>query len=262
MKAYLTALLLFFTSWQCLKAADSTLVRENTADPVSLWHKANMAYQQQQYQNAIELYSDIVSKGIQDPDLYYNLAGAYYKDAEYSKAILNYERALKRDPADEDIRFNLQVANLHAVDRIDPIPEIFYKRWLKAFAAGWSTGTWSVLLIAAFWITMAGLYLFVCGNTSARRKSGFFTAASGTILVILLLIITRESHYLSNTMKEAIITTPSVYVKSSPDDKGNDLFILHECTKVEIMDQLNDWRKVRLANGSIGWLKQQEIEII
>ena len=55
---------------------------------------------------------------------------------------------------------------------------------------------------------------------------------------------------------------PSVYVKSSPDPKGNDLFIIHEGTKVELLDEFNEWKKIRLQNGSIGWLMNSEIEKI
>jgi SH3-like domain-containing protein len=54
----------------------------------------------------------------------------------------------------------------------------------------------------------------------------------------------------------------SSYVKSSPDEKGNDLFILHEGTKVEVLDELNDWKKIRIANGTVGWIKSGDIEMV
>lgn len=56
--------------------------------------------------------------------------------------------------------------------------------------------------------------------------------------------------------------TPSVYVKSSPDEKGIDLFIIHEGTKVEVLEELNNWYKIRLLNGNIGWLLSSETEVI
>ena len=62
--------------------------------------------------------------------------------------------------------------------------------------------------------------------------------------------------------KNAIVTSASAYVKSSPDEKGNDLFIIHEGTKVEILDDYLAWKKIRIPNGSIGWLKNNEIEQI
>ena len=61
---------------------------------------------------------------------------------------------------------------------------------------------------------------------------------------------------------EAIILSPSVYVKSSPDEKGNDLFILHEGTKVSLQDQVGNWQEIRLANGTVGWVTLNVLEAI
>ena len=68
--------------------------------------------------------------------------------------------------------------------------------------------------------------------------------------------------YLENTDDEAIIFSPSVYVKSSPDKTSTDLFILHEGTKVKLLDEVGPWKKIRISDGNVGWLENKTIEII
>ena len=48
--------------------------------------------------------------------------------------------------------------------------------------------------------------------------------------------------------------TPTITVKSSPSSSGVDLFVLHEGTKVEIMDKADNWDKIKIADGSVGWM--------
>lgn len=54
----------------------------------------------------------------------------------------------------------------------------------------------------------------------------------------------------------------STYIKSSPDDKGTNLFQLHEGTKITVTDELQDWKKIRIPNGNEGWVRTRDIEQI
>jgi SH3-like domain-containing protein len=63
--------------------------------------------------------------------------------------------------------------------------------------------------------------------------------------------------------KAAIIMGSAVSVKSTPAKNGTDLFILHEGTKVNIVDDtMREWKEVRVADGKQGWLPAKEIEVI
>ena len=55
----------------------------------------------------------------------------------------------------------------------------------------------------------------------------------------------------------------AVSVKSTPAANGTDLFILHEGTKVTIVDDsMREWKEVRVSDGKQGWIKTQQIEMI
>jgi tetratricopeptide (TPR) repeat protein len=232
------------------------------SDPVSDYKKANEYYQKQDYENAIKGYETLLKEDHVSPDIYYNLGNAYYKTGNVSHALLNYERAHKLLPDDEDINFNLKIASLKVVDKMETVPEIFYKRWIKDIAVEFNTATWTKFLLASVWLTFIFLGIYVVASSASLKKSGFIFAVIFLIITFCIFALTQKSYSMLYVDQQAIIMSPSVYVKSSPDEKGSDQFLLHEGTKVEVLDEFADWKKIRIANGSIGWLKQNEIEII
>ena len=61
----------------------------------------------------------------------------------------------------------------------------------------------------------------------------------------------------------AIVMRPVVSVKSSPSaESSQDLFILHEGTKVQMLDQVGSWTNIELADGRQGWIRTSDIEAI
>jgi len=60
----------------------------------------------------------------------------------------------------------------------------------------------------------------------------------------------------------AIIMSPSVVIKSTPSESGTDLFILHEGTKVKVLDNVSGFSQVELSDGRQGWMKTADIEMI
>ena len=89
----------------------------------------------------------------------------------------------------------------------------------------------------------------------------------GAFAVLLLFVLSNvfansQKNDLENR-KGAIIMESAVSVKSTPAKNGTDLFILHEGTKVTIIDNsMRDWKEVRVADGKRGWVEAKQIEVI
>jgi len=224
--------------------------------------KANNEYAKGNYQSAIDLYLQIIKTGYIAPELYYNLGNAYFKSNNFPSAILFYEKAKKLNPADEDIDFNIKVANNKIVDKIDIVPELFYIRWWKAVYNLYSANGWAILSIISLTILflLIGLYLF--SKKIAVRKLCF----GFSFLFLILAALTLNSAFIQQkqliSSKEAIVFTPTVSVKSSPDANSVDLFVIHEGIKIEITDNIGDWSEIKIANGSKGWIKKDSYEKI
>ena len=244
-------------------AVDST---DETQNALSLSQtmkaEADSAYVDGNYQKAIALYDSLLQQGI-SADLYYNLGNSYYRIDDNTHAVLCYERALQLAPGDEDIRFNLQMARSKTIDKIVPESEPFFVTWYHSLVNMASVDGWAyvALISLALAVVLALLYLF--SNPVWLRKVGFF-GAFVTIVVFLLanLLAWQQQDTLAHH-KGAIIMESAVTVKSTPAKNGTDLFVLHEGTRVTIVDDsMREWKEVRLADGKQGWLETKQIEMI
>jgi tetratricopeptide (TPR) repeat protein len=224
--------------------------------------KANKAYSDGLYAEASDLYKKVASAGYESPELFYNLGNTCYKLNDYPGAILWYERAKRLDPGNEDITFNLSVANSKIADKIEPVPEMFYRRWYFSLVNRFPADSWAWISVILFLTTLASASLYLITRRLFLRKTGFWAAAAVLILFLCTLGFALSAADQSRNVREAVIFTPSVTVKSSPDEKSVDLFVLHEGTKVRIMDQIGTWYEIKIANGSVGWLPDGFMEQI
>ncbi len=229
------------------------------ADPQSDISKANQAYKAGFYDNASALYEKVISEGLASADLYYNLGNAYFKAGNFPSAILNYERALKLDPSNEDIAYNLKVANNQIIDKIDQLPRLFYMKWWDSLRQLFSPDGWSYLTITLFSLFFILLTAFLLSSSIKVRRILLPVSFVFLILTGLSFILSYQTYKNVKEHKEAIVFAPVLPVKSSPEDSGIDLFVIHEGLKVQIMDELTGWKEIKITNGSKGWVKAETI---
>ena len=227
-----------------------------------LLQKANEHYTKEEYKQAIDDYNKILMTNLESSEVYFNLGNAYYKTKQYTLSILNFERAKLLAPDDEDIAFNLQVANQHVVDSIQELPGIFIVRWWNSLVNSQTTDAWAVISISGFilFLVLMGFYFFA--RTGEVKRVSFW---AGCFLILLTIFswsfAAQQKSRLVNHM-EAIVMQPTVTVKSSPSEKGTNLFVIHEGLKVKITDKLGDWVEIKLADGNKGWLQTESVERI
>lgn len=230
--------------------------------PKQIFEEANNNYQAQEYSSAVDNYENLLGKGYQSAEIYYNLGNAYFKLNDIPSAILYYEKAKKIAPGDEDIDFNLRIANLQTVDKIEPLPKLFYQEWYESLSRGISSGKWAFIAITCSFISVILLVIFVMIDNSFIKKASFAVGIISIIIMILSIIIGFDAHSYNTKSDTAIIFAESIYVKSSPDGESTKLFMLHEGTKVEIIDDVGEWYEIKIANGNVGWLPINAIQKI
>jgi tetratricopeptide (TPR) repeat protein len=224
--------------------------------------KANKAYSEGLFSEAAGLYAKVAASGYTSAELCYNMGNACYKMNDMARAILWYERARRLDPGNEDIDFNLKVANNKIADKIEPLPELFYKRWYSSLVLWFPTDTWAVAAILFLIVALALGSLYIVSQVLILRKIGFWLGLGLLALSFAGLLFAWSGHNMATNTREAIIFSPTLTVKSSPDEKSTDLFVLHEGTKVVIQDKIGTWFEIRLANGSVGWVPAEVLEKI
>lgn len=217
--------------------------------------QANAAYNMGKYDSAKIVYEKILSTDMESVPLYFNLGNTYYKMHEYPMAIYYYEKALKLDPSNEEVQTNLTIANHAIVDKIEPVPQSFIVKFWCNTRALLSGDQWAWCSIAFFALLLVSAFLFLRSRKIGVRKLGFFAGIVFLLVFGLSVVFAAQQKYASENQDQAIIMEPTVTVKSSPNAASVDLFVLHEGTKVTVLESSDGWNKVRIANGSVGWLE-------
>ena len=225
-------------------------------------YQAEQLYSEMKYDSAALLYQAVIDSGYQSPELYYNLGNTYYKLQEIPTAILFYEKALKLNPNNENIEHNLNLCNSMIPDRIEEIPQLFFIRWYKGLYNYYPIDTWAYIGLGLFSLFAFLMLLYFLSGKMALRKIGFWGGIFVLLLSAFTFFLTSQKYSSFKEHKEAIIFTPSITIKSSPTKNSIDLFVIHEGTKVEILDQVGEWRKIKIQNGSIGWIESENLQII
>ena len=216
--------------------------------------KANYYYNESRYDTAVIIYERIMEEGFVSAPLLYNIGNTYFKMRNYPMAILYYEKALKLDPTNKEIKQNLAIANALIIDKIEPMPVFFLTKWWRNIGNQLSANGWAGASLKLFGLLLILLFVYFTARTRGVRKASFFTSILVIILFVCSLIFAYQKHQYLNEQNEAIVMTPTITVKSSPSSSGVDLFVLHEGTKVEIMDKADNWDKIKIADGSVGWM--------
>jgi tetratricopeptide (TPR) repeat protein len=224
--------------------------------------QANEAYTRGEFTQAIDLYQKAIEEYGISADIYYNTGNCYYRINKIAPSILYYERALLLSPENKDVRFNLEIAKLKTVDKIEPVGEFFLTDWYNAVLNLYSTNRWSEIAFVCFLLFIGSLVLFFFTRKVFIKKVGFYSGLVLLTLVIGANVFAYSQKKKLTDRKTAIVFAATVNIKSSPDNSGTDLFILHEGTKVEIKNQLGDWKEIETADGNVGWIKNDDIEII
>ena len=227
-----------------------------------LFIKGNNYYAKGAYKEALHTYKKIIITGNQSGAIYFNMGNASYKLGDIPSAVLYYEKAHRILPGDDDINFNLAFANSKTGDKIEEVPEFFISTWWKSVYLSYSASTFAAISIVLVLLGSAFLILYFFAYSSIIKRYAFYTAIVFFFLGLFTVFITsRQVNYFEDH-KEAIVFSSPVTVKSAPADQSRSLFIIHEGTKVNILDSNNGWMKIKLGNGNVGWMKSSDLKEI
>lgn len=229
---------------------------------ISAVKSADSLYIKGDYNAALEQYLSLEKGGMASWDLYYNIGNCYFKIGEHGRSILYYERALKLNPSEEDITYNLNHVKQYTVDQIGTIPDFVLVTWIKKINYAFSSNTWAYLSIVMVVVALFFFLIFRYGATFLLRRSAFFLSMTALLLFVVMTFFSFSQKRAFYEGDGAIILSPVVTVRNAPDNSGSALFVLHEGTKLEILEELSGWSRVELPDGRQGWINSDNIEEI
>lgn len=223
---------------------------------------ANAAYSNGDYQQAATYYRIMLKKG-ENAKLYYNLGNSEYRLGNITNAIIAYERALRLAPGDADTRYNLQFLRSKTIDKIVPVEELFFMTWYHSVQNWFAIDTWATIAVLSLIFALVLMLCYLFGSRMLLRKVGFY---SSFVLLCLFAFCSLTAFQRKQRLMEhdtAIVLTPALNVKATPDNTASDAFVIHEGTRVNITDRsMNNWFGISLDDGREGWLKKKDVEVI
>lgn len=229
----------------------------------SLWTAGVQAYSDGLWSEALADWQEICDMGLESSDLYCNIGDAWYKQNELGQAVLAYERALKLDPSNATARYNLDFVNNMIQDKIETVPEFFLKQWSRKLCWLLPSGAWAALCLVLFAAVLACLLLFLLSASSSARKTGFILGVILLVFASLSLAFSLRQRADYRKVDAAVVVKPVSSAKSSPGSSSVvDLFVLHEGTKVQVVDKVGEWVNIELSDGRQGWILASDLETI
>lgn len=231
--------------------------------------RANQAYKQELYNEALKLYLQEAKETGVSSALYCNIGDTYYRLKDNVHAVLYYERALVLDPSNSDARFNLEFVR-GKMQLPDDAGESWFSNWVDQTVSRLSSNTWAIVAIITFLLFLAGVAAYLFMDNVLVRKIGFFGGALVLVASILANLAAFHVYHKATSGNAAIIMPESVVLSTAPReprDKDEEAFSLQQGTRVEIVDSIADktsgkWLQVSTAGGHKAWLNARDIEVI
>ena len=228
--------------------------------PDSLFSAANRFYQQENYEKALEHYQQIEKQQLESAELYFNMANIYYKTNQVAPSVYYYEKALQLSPNDQDIKYNLEFAKAMVLDNIYPLPKSLGQKFIDVIVLRFTYETWAKISVSLAFVFAILFLLYHFSYSTVKKRIYFVTSILTVILVTTFLFFTyRNKHYVDNNI-QAIIFSSQADVKSAPTGSSDVYFELHEGTKVLVLETLDNWKKIKIADGKMGWINASDLK--
>jgi len=234
----------------------------NFAQNDELFDKANAQYNAGKYAEAIDNYSAIIKTKKHSADLYYNLANAHYKLNNIAPSIYYYEKALLLNPNDTDIKNNMAFAKNMTIDAIDNVPDVGFSKLLNATTNKMTFDGWARTSVVLVFLFVVLFLVYYFAYSTLNKRLAFIGSISALILVFITLAFAFHRYNFYKKDNPAIVFVQESKVKSSPNSKSEESFRLHEGTKVQVLETYNDWKKIKLSDGKVGWVIAVDIKLL
>ncbi|MDF0707081.1 tetratricopeptide repeat protein [Muricauda sp. 81s02] len=228
----------------------------------ALFNEATELYNNGEYSSAIENYEQILEHGEHSSSLYFNMGNCYYKLNSIGPSIYYYEKALLLDPNNEEIKNNLRFAQNMRLDAIEEVPTTEISKIYRSAVGMFDCNQWAYLAVAlVFLFVLAYMAYYLLGSANQKRAAFISSMLSLGFAVVCILMAYLNQQQNKND-DPAIVFAKEVNVNSEPNTNSSAAFTIHEGTKVNILDELDDWKRIRIADGQTGWLQAENIKRI
>jgi len=228
----------------------------------ALFNRATTFYNEGEYEKASENYFKIIENGEHSAAVYYNIGNCYYKLNQIAPSIYYYEKALLLKPNDREIKNNLAYAQNMTLDAFEPLPETSLSKLYKNITGLLSFDQWSYASVFFVFLFILAYILFYYLRYSSHKRIAFIASITSLFIAVFCFVLALVQFRDFEAEIPAIVFSEELIVKSEPNNRSSQAFLLHEGTKVYVLDELDDWKKIELKDGKTGWVPSNEIKLL
>ena len=226
--------------------------------PEKLFEDGNTAYNEGDFTKAVSFYKQTLEMGQHSAALYFNLGNSYYRLNKVAESIYYFEKAKQLDPDNVDIIVNGAFAQNMTLDAIEAIPKSKLAQIQQSVFSLFSLATWSRITLLWIWLFVVVFIAYLFLKATEWKRFYFFISLLCLFLFVSSFAISFSINQQQENTQFAILFSNKIDIWSEPNQRGEIQFTLHEGTKIQLLESLDEWNKIRIANGSEGWIKNAE----
>lgn len=216
--------------------------------------KANEAYSQGHFQEAIDGYQNLIRSGHWSANLFYDLGNAWFRLENFGEAILNYQRALALDPHHPEAAANLRLVR-------DEARALELKRSaLERYLAAGTSAQYSIGASAAFWLAIFAVTRLFYSRRRSATFIAFFVFTIAVFAGAVLALYSLEAGSKGKTL--AIVTGKNIEARLATADNAGSVLALPAGSEIKVLSQRGDWIYAALPNDLRGWIPANGAQLV
>jgi len=217
---------------------------------------ASVAYKDEDYDKAINLYNKIINGGWESGAIYYNLGNSYFRKGDIGRAILSYERARRLIPADSDLNYNLRYVRSFIGTKVRvPRYNLVY-RFIKRLSKEYNQDFLALMMVISF-LVMSISFLVATYSKLSHKNVYIIIILVFSLLFFMCFFI---SMYKLNIEGNLAVVVKKTDARFEPRSDSTVHFKLYPGLEVKILKQEGGWAKIKREDGKRGWLPKDCFE--
>ena len=216
-----------------------------------LFLKAEDAYAEENYSEALNIYNKLIEQPLNLPELFFNQGNAYFKLGNLPLAIKSYRKAQYLAPSDPDIKANLSYtleaagALMHQPNKTEILTSVSEDAWIR-------------IATLAYMIIIISIFIIIIPKINNNFSKGLYPA----ILILVLSFFALAAHNLRNDYPELVIMENNTNIKLAPLPNSKVAFTLPAGSIVKsIKKYQNKWFQIKI-NDKNGWIRSDKVDPI
>jgi tetratricopeptide (TPR) repeat protein len=221
--------------------------------------KINQLMSNEKLDEAIEMYLSWIKSGFKSKSIFYNLGILYERKGNVGLAMFYLKKAEKLAPVDLSVKGRIISVQEKIKDRF--LLHIEHKSSIDLIISPWQFWTLQksgIFLLIGIWIYF--IHFMVYRFLTISKNKYFYKQIQYIQLLVMAFLLIQCLRILNfSNRNEAIIISPEVKVYQGADKLSPIIQTVHAGLPVLFDDRIGDWIKIKLNNGQIGWIKNNQL---